>query len=112
MLVHAGHLFFVSDDGIARCHDLEDGREKWKHRLGGNFRVSPILSGDNIIVTNMAGKSTVFRADSAKFTRVAENQLGDEGFASPAVSAGRLYLRTAEGSGPGRQEWLYCIGAE
>ena len=110
MLVHADHLYFVSDDGIARCHDLSDGREKWKQRLGGNFRVSPILSGDNIYITSMAGKTTVFRADPTKFIKVAENQVGDEGFASPAVSAGRLYLRTAEGAGGSRQEWLYCIG--
>jgi hypothetical protein len=58
----------------------------------------------------MSGKSTVFLARPEQFELVAENQLGAEGFASPAISAGRLFLRTAAGEGNARRETLYCIG--
>jgi len=110
MIVVSDHLYFVQDDGIARCWDAATGKERWKHRIGGKYRASPVFSGGNLFVTDMAGKTVVFKADPRRFELVAENQLGTEGFASPAVSDGRLYLRVADGHGPDRQEALYCIG--
>jgi hypothetical protein len=68
-----------------------------------------VLSGDQILITDMQGRTTVFKADPEKYQQVAVNQLGDEGFASPAISAGRLLLRTASSGGGKRQETLYCI---
>jgi outer membrane protein assembly factor BamB len=59
------------------------------------------LAGGLIFVPNEAGKMFVFRS-GAKFERVAENDLGDGGFASPVICGGRLYLRT--------NHRLYCIG--
>jgi outer membrane protein assembly factor BamB len=112
MIVVGDHLYFMQDDGIARCWDAATGKERWKHRVGGKYRTSPVLSGDNLIVTDMAGKTVVFRADPRKFEMVAENQLGTEGFASPAISDGHLFLRVAEGHGPDRVESLYCIGEQ
>ncbi|MDP1797102.1 MAG: PQQ-binding-like beta-propeller repeat protein, partial [Planctomycetaceae bacterium] len=84
MIVVDDHLYAVQDDGIARCWNAATGKERWKHRLGGKYRVSPVLSGDNLIVTDMAGKTVVFRADPNRFELIAENQLGTDGFASPA----------------------------
>lgn len=110
LLVYERQLYMVSDDGIARCYEAESGKELWKHRIGGKFRVSPVVSGGNIFTTDMSGKTTVFRANPEWYEAVAENQLGTEGFASPAISAGRLYLRVADASAGPRQEWLYCIG--
>ncbi len=109
LLVVDGSLYMTSD-GIARCYDAETGRETWKHRLGGDFRTSPVVSGGNIITTDMSGKTTVFRANPKKFELVAENRLGSEGFASPGISRGQLFLRIADHSNGPRQEWLYCIG--
>ena len=111
LLAHDGHLYIISD-GIARCHDALTGAEKWKQRLGGDFRVSPVLSGEHIITTDMSGKTTVFKANPAKFERVSENHLGTEGFASPGISRGQLFLRVADSSNGPRQEWLYCIGRD
>lgn len=109
LLAHEGSLFLVGDDGVARCFEGATGDEKWKHRLQGNFRVSPILHDGNLYITNMQGKTFVFRASPEKFQSIAENQLGDEGFASPAVSRGQMFLRTADSSTGTRQEWLYCL---
>lgn len=110
LLVYERKLYLVSDDGIARCYDAESGKELWKHRIGGKFRVSPVVSDGNIITTDMSGKTTVFRANPEWYEQVAENQLGAEGFASPAISRGQLFLRVADESKDVRQEWLYCIG--
>ena len=109
LLALDGHVYLVND-GIARCFEATSGKETWQKRIGGDFRTSPVASGGNIIVTDMAGKTTVFRANPNEFELVAENQLGTEGFASPAISRGQLFLRVADATNGPRQEWLYCIG--
>ena len=110
LLAFEGHVYAVPDDGVFYCFEAKTGKEKWKKRVGGNFRVSPILNDGNIFTTDMSGKTTVFKADPAQFEIVAENQLGTEGFSSPAVSKGQLFLRVADSSKGPRQEWIYCIG--
>ena len=110
MLAFEGSLYLVPDDGVFLCYDARSGAEKWKKRIGGNFRTSPILSGGHIFTTDMSGKTTVFKAGSSECEVVAENQLGTECFSSPAVSSGQLFLRVADSSNGSRQEWIYCIG--
>ena len=110
LLQYDGYLYVVDDSGIAICWNAETGEEQWKQRIGGNFSASPILVGKNIIAIDESGKATVFKADPQGFERVAEQQLGDEAFATPSVSANRLYLRVAQRDGDMRQEVLYCIG--
>jgi len=110
LLAYQGYLYMVNDDGVAYCYEAKSGKSQWKQRIGGNFRVSPVLSDGNIFTTDMAGKTTVFKADPEKFILVGENQLGTEAFASPAISDGQMFHRVADNSSGPRQEWLYCIG--
>jgi outer membrane protein assembly factor BamB len=110
LLVHDGMLYMIQDEGgIARCFDAATGKERWRHRVGGNFRTSPLLCDGKIYITDMAGKSTVFAANPERFEFIAENQLGTEGFSSPAVSENQLFLRVPFDERGRRQEWLYCI---
>ncbi len=111
MLVHDGHVYAVTDGGIAYCWRASDGMEMWNKRLGGPVSASPVLADGNIYCSNERGTTFVFRADPKQFKLVAENQLGDEAFATPTICGSRIYLRVAAGSGEGRQEFLYCIGA-
>ena len=112
LLAHEGHLYMVSDDGVARCYEGTTGTKKWEKRIGGNFRVSPVLSDGHIFSTDMSGKTTVFSAAPKQYELVAENQLGTEGFTSPGISRGQLFLRVADAANGPRQEWLYCIGTK
>ena len=48
--------------------------------------------------------------DPSKFELVAENKLGDEVFATPAICGNHIYMRVVERSGEQRQEMLYCLG--
>jgi outer membrane protein assembly factor BamB len=111
LLAFKGHIYLIND-GIARCFNAESGKETWQKRIGGDFRTSPIASGDNIYVTDMAGKTTVFQANPKSFELVVENRLGTESFASPAGSKGQMFVRVADASSGPRQEWLYCIGSK
>lgn len=110
MLVRDGYLYTVTDAGIAMCFDAANGKELWKSRLGGTFNASLVLAGDRIYAANQEGKTFVFRARSDKYEQLAENSLGDEVYATPAICGGRIYHRVAQQAGEVRQEWLYCIG--
>ncbi|EAQ80416.1 outer membrane protein assembly factor BamB family protein [Blastopirellula marina] len=106
-----GFVYAVSDDGIAYCWNAVTGQEMWKQRLGGgSVSSSPTLVGDSIYLFNERGKCFVFKANPQKFELVAENQLGDEAFASPSFCEDQMFMRTADSSSGTRLETLYCIG--
>ncbi|QDS98417.1 outer membrane protein assembly factor BamB family protein [Adhaeretor mobilis] len=110
MLVVDGFVYAVADSGVGFCWRGSDGKRMWKRRLGGKYSSSPLLVGDRIYVTNQAGTTFVFRATPAKFELLAENQLGNLGYATPAPSDAKLYHRFARGKGKDRQEFLAAIG--
>ncbi len=102
ILLVAGRLFMVNDNGIAACVDACTGKEIWKKRLGESHAASPIYARGKIYFFGQSGKTTVIEA-APNFTLLAENKLDDGFLASPAVSGDALYLRTKTS--------LYCIRA-
>ena len=110
MLAHNGYVYGLTDNGILFCWQGIDGKEMWKERLRGPVSSSPIIAGGNIYQANELGTCYVFKPNPEKFDPVAENQLGDEAFPSPAVVGGQMFIRTATRSGGKRQEMLYCLG--
>jgi len=110
MLVKDGHLYATTDSGMAVCWDSASGKELWKERLGGDFFASPVMLDGRVYATNLRGKTYVFAASPKRFQILAENQLGDESYASPVICGDRIYLRVASKEGADRREYLYCIG--
>jgi len=110
MLATGGYLYALTDPGILFCWRGSDGEEMWKQRLKGPVSSSPVLAGGYIYWANELGTHYVFKPNPEKLEMVAENQLGGESFASPAVVGGQLFHRTATRAGGKRQEWLYCLG--
>jgi outer membrane protein assembly factor BamB len=100
-VVTNGLLFLVSDGGIAQCFDALTGEAKWKQRLPGDHKASPLAAPGRVYFLSRNGRCAVVAA-AAPFKKLADNRLDDEFIASPAVSDGKLYLR-------GRNA-LYCIG--
>ena len=94
-------LFFVADNGIARCIDIRAGNMQWRERLEGQYKASPIVSEGRIYFLNTTGLCTVVSA-TRRYDRLTQNQIDGETIASPAVSEGRLYLRSRDA--------IYCIG--
>ncbi|MAT15227.1 MAG: serine/threonine protein kinase [Planctomyces sp.] len=94
-------LFMVSDNGIASCLDSQSGKLHWRHRLGGDFKASPIYADGHIYFLNKEGECTVVAA-ADEYKEIGLNKLNDEFIASPAVSDGQIFLR-------GKQA-LYIIG--
>ncbi len=110
MLIRQGHLFAVLDEGIVKCWDSASGTERWKARLGGTFSASPVMIGDNIIAVNEAGQWFVFEANASEFKLLAQNQLGQEVYATPAIAYDHIYARVAKYDGQERKESIVCIG--
>ena len=69
------------------------GDVHWKNRVGGDFFSSPVIIGDRLFCTDVRGTTVVLSA-SKNYELLAKNRLRDDMHASPAVAAGRLYLRT------------------
>jgi outer membrane protein assembly factor BamB len=109
LLAHDGYLYAVIDKGIAYCWDAQTGEEKWKHRLSGTFNASPILAGNRIYAAREDGTTFVIKASPEKCEILAENQLGQEVFATPAFVKGRIYFRVAEMIDGQRRESLCCV---
>jgi outer membrane protein assembly factor BamB len=92
-VVHDGHVYCSSDEGIAVCLKLKTGELVWKESLGGPCSASPILAEGNLYYCCENGKIEVIKA-SPEFQRVATNTLDDGGKASPAAVADLLIHRS------------------
>jgi outer membrane protein assembly factor BamB len=110
MVIREGYLYAVLDAGMAACWKADTGEEVWKERIGGTFSASLVLVGDRILATDEAGRTCVWKASPEKFEKLGENQLGDEGLATPVIAGGKMYHRAATTKDGVRQEWLYCVG--
>jgi outer membrane protein assembly factor BamB len=74
----------------------------WQQRLKGTFSASPVAGDDKLFLVNEEG--TTFVIDTKSEDRVvATNPLGETILGSPAISNGRIYLRS--------DQHLFCIGA-
>lgn len=112
LLVFEDHVYAITDGGIAYCWSADTGKQSWKERIGGNFSSSPIACNGNIYVANLSGDCFVFEANPAGYENLATNHIGDDCYASPAVSQGELFFRVGIGSGQNRTEQLICVSAQ
>lgn len=88
--------FLVDDHGIATCLDAKRGKVLWRKRFGGEFTASPVAAENRVYFTNESGSTLVIRADAEGYAELARNEIGEPVYASPAISAGKFFLRTAK----------------
>ncbi|MDP7019756.1 MAG: PQQ-binding-like beta-propeller repeat protein [Pirellulaceae bacterium] len=94
--------YLVTDAGVATCLDAHTGERVWQRRLPGAYTASPVATAHHIYFCSEAGDSIVIRANQKEYEQVARNRLGEPIFASPAISQGNLFIRTADK--------LFCVG--
>lgn len=86
--------YLVDDGGIGTCLDAHTGKRIWQRRFGGKFTASPVAAGGRIYFADEAGTTIVIDGTSSGYHELARNRYGEPVFASPAISQGRLFLRT------------------
>ena len=92
--IAAGDWFFVvSDGGVASCWEARTGNLVWKERLGAHHSASAVSAAGNLYFCADNGDTYVLKA-GPKYDLVSQNSLGDECYASPAISQGEIYVRT------------------
>ncbi len=97
------HFYVVSDGGVASCLEAKTGRRPWMERLGPHHSASPVAADGRLYFPDDAGTTHVLEAGPA-FKVLSRNAFGEACFASPALSRGRIYLRTVR--------HLVCIGGD
>jgi len=95
------HYLQVDTYGTVTCLRASDGAVLWQHDFECQFQPSPSLVGSLVYLPNEAGKTFIFPL-ADEFTLRGTCSIGERQSASPAFSAGRIYIRGAKN--------LYCIG--
>ncbi|MNC93156.1 Outer membrane protein assembly factor BamB [compost metagenome] len=72
--------------------DAKDGRRLWQERVGGTFSASPIAGDGKVYFVSEGGETIVIKAGRS-FEIISRNKLDGHFVASPAASAGRVFLR-------------------
>ena len=108
-LLHDEKFYWIDDRGIAFCTSAKNGEVVYRERVANMqgarpVYASPVLIGGYVyVVTRQSG--TFVYAPGQTFEPLAQNKIASDSSdfnASPAVSEGKLYLRSNEA--------LYCIG--
>ena len=99
-IIENDHLLIVSDSGVAHCFDAKSGEIAWEERLR-EHHASLVSAEGRVYFVNDFG---ILRSvkPGAKYDLVAESELGEKVFASPALSEGQMFVRGDKS--------LICIG--
>jgi len=103
-LLYQSVLYLVKDGGVMTSLDPRTGEPFKIDRLRGaldRYWSSPVAGDGKIYVLSESGKLTVLGAD-ADWQILAQNDLDDTCFSTPAIGDSRLYVRTRSA--------LYCFG--
>jgi outer membrane protein assembly factor BamB len=93
ILYYDGLLYMTNEVGIVTCADARTGERVWRHRLGGVFFASPVAADGKVYLASETGETFVLRAGKTPEV-LSLNDLGERLIASPAISHGRLFLRS------------------
>ncbi len=93
ILYYKGLLYMTNEVGVVTCADATTGEKLWRHRLEGVFFASPVGGDGKIYMTSETGDVFVLAAGREP-KELARNALGVRLIASPAISKGRILLRS------------------
>ena len=90
------HFLFLGDGGILSCIRASDGETLWSERVFQDQAYSsPVCTGDKIICISRNGTIATIAADAKQFKLLGTAELGDTSDATPAITGGKLIIRTA-----------------
>jgi outer membrane protein assembly factor BamB len=96
-LIYRGQVYVLANNGVFDAYSLRTGDEVYRERLtgvGNGFSASPVAADGKIYLSNEDGEITVVSAGPA-FTQIGTNSMGELLMATPALSDGVMFVRTA-----------------
>jgi outer membrane protein assembly factor BamB len=97
-LVYRGLVYIVRYNGVLNAFDAKSGEKKYESRLGGAtsaFTASPVANDGKVYIASEDGQIFVLTA-GPKYDVIAMNEMSTPVLATPAISEGRLLLRTQD----------------
>lgn len=94
-------LFLWTDGGVVTCLDAPTGKVHWRERVSRSCYSSPLCIDGRLYGISKRGEVVVLAA-SKQFEELGRVDLGEKTFATPAIAAGVMFLRT--------QSRLYSLG--
>ena len=97
-LIYKGLLYVLANNGVFDAYNLRTGEEVYRQRLpqvGNGFSASPVAADDKIYLSSEDGDVLVIAAGPT-FKHIATNAMGESLMATPALSEGVMYLRSAK----------------
>ena len=96
VILHEDHVYAVTKTQVL-CTNIETGKRAWTERPGPGGISSPVLIGDRILSILKGGRQMMLIDASPTFKLHSQVRFDGSPCASPAISKGRLYVRTLEG---------------
>jgi outer membrane protein assembly factor BamB len=102
-ILYGDYLYLMTDRGILTCLDAKTGEVKYEGGrvpIPATFTASPVAFDGKILLTSEDGDTFVLKAGPVHEV-VRTNSLGEPIYASPAIAAGKIFIRG--------EKHLYCI---
>ena len=96
-LVYGGILYVLANNGVLDAYRVATGEEIYRQRLphpGSGFSASPVAADGKIYISGEDGEVIVVAA-GPEFRHIATNTVGEFLMATPALSGGAMYIRSA-----------------
>lgn len=103
-IVYGDYLYTCRDNGVLICYEAKTGKQIYRRRLGSGstgFTASAVANDGKLYYTSEDGDIYVIKA-GAEPDVLAVNSMGEVCMATPAISNGRLFIRT--------QHHIFCVG--
>jgi outer membrane protein assembly factor BamB len=97
-LVYRGLVYIIRYNGVLVVFDAKTGEKKYEQRLAGAtnaFTASPVANDGKVYAASEDGQVFVLKAGPA-YEVLALNEMSTPVLATPAISEGRLLLRTQD----------------
>jgi len=97
-LVYKGLVYIVRFNGVLNVFDAKTGDKKYEARLAGAtsaFTSSPVANDGKVYISSEDGQVFVIAAGPT-YHVIAMNEMSTPILATPAISDGRLFLRTGD----------------
>ncbi len=105
-LLYKNVLYMINDGGHVTAFKPDSGEVISEGRLrgaGSKFYASPVAADNKVYIISLGGTITVLKTDGS-LEILAQSDLQEDCYATPAIENGRIYIRTVK--------TLYCFGSQ